>query len=67
MAQLIGTVTAQVLVMELASGTNGEIGKAQKSKNLDVLPDCGCQILLVLPYNQSCTMCALIHGSQRAT
>ena len=56
-----------VLSTELASSTNGEIGKAQKSKNLNVLPDCGCQILLVSPYKQSCTMCALIHGSQRAT
>ena len=43
------------------------VSRVKKRKSLDVLCDCGCQMLLVLLYNQSCTMGVLIHRYQRAT
>lgn len=53
--------------MELASSMTEKVGGAKKSKSLDVLPDCGLQMLLVLPYNQSCTIYVPILEPQRIT
>lgn len=53
--------------MELVSSMAGEVRRTKKSNSLDVFSDFGLQVLLILPYNQNCTIYIPIPGSQRAT